>query len=52
MIYVFGILGELSSCDKSSIQEAGEHAKTMVHMSIKAFNERDVELANRVRKME
>src|SRR5439155_9811378 len=33
---VFGIFGELSSCDKSSIQEAGEHTKTMIHMSIKA----------------
>jgi phosphate transport system protein len=49
---VFGIFGDLSSCDKSSIQEAGEHTKTMIHLSIKAFNERDVELANRVRKMD
>src|SRR5881398_1301601 len=43
---VFGIFGDLSSCDKSSIREAGEHTKSMIHLSIKAFNERDVELAN------
>src|SRR5436309_9742749 len=49
---VFGIFGDLSSCDKSSIREAGEHTKSMIHLSIKAFNERDVELANKVRKMD
>ena len=49
---VFGIFGDLSSCDKSPIQEAGDHTKNMIRLSIKAFNERDVELANRVRKMD
>ena len=49
---VFGVFGDLSACDKSPIQQAGEHTKTMIHLGIKAFNERDVELANRVRKMD
>ena len=49
---VFGIFGDLSACDKSPIQQAGEHTKIMIHLGIKAFNERDVELANRVRKMD
>ena len=49
---VFGIFGDLSACDKSPIQQAGDHTKTMIHLSIKAFNERDAELATRVRKMD
>ena len=49
---VFGIFGDLSSCDKSSIQEAGDHTKNMIRLSIKAFNEQDVELASRVQKMD
>ena len=49
---VFGIFGDLSNCDKSPIQEAGDHTKNMIRLSIKAFNESDVELANRVRKMD
>jgi phosphate transport system protein len=49
---VFGVFGDLSNCDKSPIEEAGEHTKNMIRLSIKAFNERDVELANRVREMD
>jgi phosphate transport system protein len=49
---VFGVFGDLSACDKSPIEQAGEHTKNMIHLSIKAFNERDAELANRVRKMD
>ena len=49
---VFGVFGDLSACDKSPIQQAGEHTKNMIRLSIKAFNERDVELANRVQKMD
>ena len=49
---VFGIFGDLSACDKTPIQEAGEQTKNMIHLSIKAFNEKDVELANQVRKMD
>jgi len=49
---VFGIFGDLSACDKTPIQEAGEQTKNMIHLSIKAFNEKDIELANQVRKMD
>jgi len=49
---VFGVFGDLSACDKMPIQEAGEQTKNMIHLSIKAFNEKDVELANQVRKMD
>jgi phosphate transport system protein len=49
---VFSVFGDLSGCDKSSIEEAGEYTKNMIRLSIKAFNERDVELADRVRKMD
>ena len=49
---VFGVFGDLSACDKTPIQEAGEQTKNMIHLSIKAFNEKDVELANQVRKMD
>lgn len=49
---VFGVFGDLSVCDKSPIEQAGEQTKNMIHLSIKAFNERDVELANKVKKMD
>ncbi len=49
---VFGVFGDLSACDKTPIQKAGEQTKNMIHLSIKAFNERDVDLANQVRNMD
>jgi len=42
---VIGIFGDLSNCDRDVIQEAGAQAKDMIRLSIKAFTERDVELA-------
>src|SRR5207245_10099010 len=49
---VIGIFGDLSSCDRQAIQQAGAQAKDMIRMSIKAFTERDVELAGRLKKMD
>src|SRR5712692_1323520 len=40
---VFGIFGDLSKCDKTTIEQAGDQTKNMIHLSIKAFNEKDVE---------
>src|SRR2546429_2574327 len=34
---VLGIFGDLSSCDRAAIQEAGAQAKQMILVSIKAF---------------
>src|SRR2546428_6787118 len=49
---VIGIFGDLSDCDRQTVQEAGSHAKDMIRVSIKAFTERDVELAGRIEKKE
>jgi phosphate transport system protein len=49
---VMGIFGDLSSCDKVAVQQAGVQAKEMIRVSIKAFTERDVELAGRLKKMD
>ena len=43
---------DLSNCDRHAIQEAGAQAKDMIRMSIKAFTERDVELASNLKKMD
>ncbi len=49
---VLGIFGDLSSCDKSMIHKAGDQAKTMINLSIKAFTERNVELASKLNEMD
>ena len=49
---VLGIFGDLSSCDKESIQRAGTQAKEMIRVSIKAFNDRDIELASKLKRMD
>jgi len=49
---VIGIFGDLSDCDRQTVQEAGSQAKDMIRVSIKAFTERDVELAGRLKKMD
>src|SRR5947209_4212355 len=49
---VIGIFGDLSSCDRQAVKEAGSQAKDMIRLSIKAFTERDVELAGRLKKMD
>lgn len=49
---VLGIFGDLSSCDKTTIQYAGEQAKNMIRLGIKAFTDRDATLAKKVTEMD
>jgi phosphate transport system protein len=49
---VFGIFGDLSKCDKTAIEQAGDQSKNMIRVSIKAFTERNVELAAKLKKMD
>jgi len=46
------IFGDLSHCDTKPIEEAGRHAKEMIRLSIKAFIEQDVNLAEKVKEMD
>ena len=49
---VFGIFGDLSTCDKTPIERVGGQAKDMIRLSIKAFTERDIEMASKLPKMD
>ena len=49
---VFGIFGDLSTCDKTAIERVGSQAKEMIRLSIKAFTERNVEMASKLPKMD
>ena len=49
---VVGMFGDLSVCDRESIQKAGAQAKEMIQISIKAFTERDVGKAALLKKMD
>ncbi len=49
---VVGIFGDLSPCDRQPVKEAGEQAREMIRVSIKAFTERDIELASNLKKMD
>ena len=49
---VFGIFGDLSTCDKTAIRRVGDQAKEMIRLSIKAFTERNVEMASKLTKMD
>jgi phosphate transport system protein len=49
---MFGIFGDLSTCDKTAIEHVGVQAKDMIRISIKAFTERNVEMANKLKKMD
>lgn len=49
---VLGIFGDLSMCDKTAIEKAGRQAKEMIRLSIKAFIERDVNTARKLREMD
>jgi len=52
IIQVLGIFGDLSMCDKTAIEKAGNQVKEMIRVSIKAFTERDVNLARKLREMD
>lgn len=49
---VMGVFGDLSRCDKTSVQKAGEASKEMIRLSIKSFTESDAELAKKVDQMD
>ena len=49
---VFGIFGDLSTCDKTAIERVGGQAKEMIRLSIKAFTERNIEMASKLPKMD
>src|SRR3989442_6068219 len=49
---VLGMFGDISGCDKSMIHKAGDQAKNMISLSIKAFTERNVELAGKLNEMD
>lgn len=49
---VLRIFGDLTACDKKEVIRAGEHVKEMVKISIRAFIERDISLAKKVREMD
>lgn len=52
IMQVRSIFGDLSKCDTHPIEEAGNHAKEMIRLSIKAFIERDLTVAKKVREMD
>lgn len=43
---------DLSGCDKSDVERAGKQAEDMIHLSIKAFTERDVFTAGKLKTMD
>jgi phosphate transport system protein len=49
---VLGLFGDLSMCDKTPVEKAGDKAKEMIKLSIKAFTERDITLAKKIRTMD
>jgi phosphate transport system protein len=49
---VLAIYGDLSECDKSEVETVGDQAKKMIRVSIKAFTEKNVDLANALKEMD
>jgi phosphate transport system protein len=49
---VLELYGDLSRCDKSEVEAAGRQTEEMIRLSIKAFTERDVELAKKLGEMD
>lgn len=49
---VLTLFGDLSSCDKAPVEKAGNEAKEMIKLSIKAFAERDITLAKQIKQMD
>jgi phosphate transport system protein len=52
IMQVRSIFGDLSHCDTKPIEEAGKHAKDMIRLGIKAFIERDINLAKKLKEMD
>jgi phosphate transport system protein len=49
---VLKIFGDISGCDKSVVEKAGAQVKEMIEVSTRAFSDRDIELARRLRSMD
>ncbi len=49
---VFGIFGDLSHCDTKAVEKSGKQAKKMIRVGIKAFMDKDVDLAKTLRDMD
>jgi phosphate transport system protein len=49
---VLAIFKDISNCDKSDVDQAGQQASEMIRISLKAFTERDVILAGRLGAMD
>lgn len=49
---VLAIYGDLSECDKGDVETVGAQAKKMIRVSIKAFTEKNVDLANTLKEMD
>jgi phosphate transport system protein len=49
---VLELCGDLSGCDKSTVQLTSKSTKEMIRMSVDAFANRDVELAKNVQKLD
>ena len=49
---VEGIFGDLSMCDKTAVIQAGDQAKEMIQVSIKAFTETNVDMASKLKRMD
>lgn len=49
---ILSIYRDLSACDKTDVQQAAKQAADMIHLSIKAFVERDVMMAGKLKTMD
>jgi phosphate transport system protein len=49
---ILAVYKDLSGCDKSDIDKAAKQAAEMIHLSIRAFTERDVMMAGKLKTMD
>ena len=49
---ILAVYKDLSGCDRSDVERAGKQAEDMIHFSIKAFTERDVLTAGKLKVMD
>jgi phosphate transport system protein len=49
---ILAVYKDLSGCDRSDVEQAGKQAEDMIHFSIKAFTERDVLTAGKLKIMD
>src|ERR1700722_12533712 len=49
---ILSVYKDLSGCDRTDVEQAGKQAEDMIHFSIKAFTERDVLTAGKLKLMD